>query len=168
METRNDMLRKLKGRRDGYSLDRAFYIDPDYYRQDLENIWYRDWLFIGHDCEIPRAGNYFTVQVGDYPVVITRDRQGTIRALHNSCRHRGSRVCTQQKGSSAKLVCPYHQWTYELDGSLLFARQMGEDFDKAAHSLKPIHCETVGGYIFINLSEKPMDFTAFREMSTLR
>lgn len=90
MDTKTDMLRKLKGRRDGYSLDRAFYIDPDYYRQDLENIWYRDWLFIGHDCEIPRAGNYFTVQVGDYPVVITRDRQGTIRALHNSCRHRGS------------------------------------------------------------------------------
>ncbi|MGF6253472.1 aromatic ring-hydroxylating oxygenase subunit alpha [Ensifer sp. LBL] len=166
MDTRNDMLRKLKGRRDGYSLDRAFYIDPDYYRQDLENIWYKDWLFIGHDCEIPRAGNYFTVQVGDFPVVITRDRQGTIRALHNSCRHRGSRVCTQQKGSSAKLVCPYHQWTYELDGSLLFARQMGEDFDKAAHSLKPIHCETVGGYIFINLSENPADFAAFRELVT--
>ncbi len=165
MDTKTDMLRKLKGRRDGYSLDRAFYIDPDYYRQDLENIWYRDWLFIGHDCEIPRAGNYFTVQVGDYPVVITRDRQGTIRALHNSCRHRGSRVCTQHKGSSAKLVCPYHQWTYELDGSLLFARQMGEDFDKAAHSLKQIHCETVGGYIFINLSETPADFAAFRELA---
>lgn len=102
MDTKTDMLRKLKGRRDGYSLDRAFYTDPDYYRQDLENIWYKDWLFIGHDCEIPRAGNYFTVQVGDYPVVVTRDRQGTIRALHNSCRHRGSRVCTQAKGLFGK------------------------------------------------------------------
>ncbi|MCZ4090079.1 aromatic ring-hydroxylating oxygenase subunit alpha [Sinorhizobium psoraleae] len=164
MDVQNDMLRRLKTRREGYSLDRAFYTDPDYYRQDLEHIWYKDWLFIGHDCEIPRAGNYFTVQVGDYPIVIVRDRQGTIRALHNSCRHRGSRVCTQHKGSSAKLVCPYHQWTYELDGKLLFARQMPEGFDPAEHSLKPVHCETVGGYIFISLADKPMDFQPFRDM----
>ncbi|WEX78218.1 aromatic ring-hydroxylating dioxygenase subunit alpha [Sinorhizobium numidicum] len=165
MDIQNDMLRKLKSRRNGYSLDRAFYIDPDYYRQDLEHIWYKDWLFIGHDCEIPRAGNYFTVQVGDYPIVVVRDRQGTIRALHNSCRHRGSRVCAQQKGSSAKLVCPYHQWTYELDGRLLFARQMPEGFDPAQHSLKPVHCETVGGYIFISLADQPMDFQPFRDMA---
>jgi Rieske 2Fe-2S family protein len=164
MDIQNDMLRKLKTRRQGYSLDRAFYVDPDYYRQDLEHIWYKDWLFIGHDCEIPRVGNYFTVQVGDYPIVIVRDRQGTIRALHNSCRHRGSRVCTQHKGSSAKLVCPYHQWTYELDGKLLFARQMPEDFDPSQHSLKPVHCETVGGYIFISLADQPMDFQPFREI----
>jgi Rieske 2Fe-2S family protein len=166
MDIQNDMLRKLQNRREGYSLDRAFYVDPDYYRQDLEHIWYKDWLFIGHDCEIPRAGNYFTVQVGDYPIVVVRDRQGTIRALHNSCRHRGSRVCTQHKGSSAKLVCPYHQWTYELDGRLLFARQMPEGFDPAEHSLKPVHCETVGGYIFISLADQPMDFAPFRDMVT--
>jgi glycine betaine catabolism A len=163
MDTQNEMLRKLKTRREGYSLDRAFYIDPDYYRQDLEHIWYKDWLFVGHDCEMPRPGNYFTLQVGDYPIVIVRDRQGAVRALHNSCRHRGSRVCTQHKGSSAKLVCPYHQWTYELDGRLLFARQMPEDFDPAQHSLKPVHCETVGGYIFVSLAEQPMDFQPFRD-----
>ena len=106
MDIQNDMLRKLNTRREGYSLDRAFYIDPDYYRQDLEHIWYKDWLFIGHDCEIPKAGNYFTVQVGDYPIVVVRDRQGTIRALHNSCRHRGSRICTEEYGHGSKLVCP--------------------------------------------------------------
>ncbi|MBP2235427.1 Rieske 2Fe-2S family protein [Sinorhizobium kostiense] len=164
MDIQSEMLRKLETRREGYSLDRDFYIDTDYYRQDLEHIWYKDWLFIGHDCEIPRAGNYFTVQVGDYPIVIVRDRQGTIRALHNSCRHRGSRVCTQHKGSSAKLVCPYHQWTYELDGSLLFARQMPEGFDRAQHGLKPVHCETVGGYIFISLADVPVAFQPFRDM----
>ena len=160
----SDVLRKLQNRRDGYSLEQAFYTDPELYRLDLEHIWYKDWLFVGHDCEVPRAGNYFTLQVGDYPIVITRDRQGVIRALHNSCRHRGSRVCTQPKGSSAKLVCPYHQWTYELDGSLLFARQMGEDFDKSANGLKPVHCETVGGYIFVSLADEPLDFGPMREM----
>ncbi|KNY17460.1 Rieske (2Fe-2S) protein [Shinella sp. SUS2] len=164
MDISSDVLRKLKNRREGHSLEQAFYIDPDHYRLDLETIWYRDWLFIGHDCEIPKAGNYFTVQVGDYPVVITRDRTGTVRALHNSCRHRGSRVCTQHKGSSAKLVCPYHQWTYELDGSLLFARHMAEDFDKSQHGLKRVHCETVGGYIFICLANEAPDFSAFRNL----
>lgn len=164
MDFRGDVLRKLQNRKDGHSLEQAFYTDADLYKLDLEEIWYKDWLFVGHDCEIPKAGNYFTLQVGDYPVVIVRDRQGGIRALHNSCRHRGSRVCTSHKGASAKLVCPYHQWTYELDGTLLFARQMGEDFDKAAHSLKPIACESFGGYIFICLSETPMDFAPVKEM----
>ena len=164
MNIRSDVLNRLRNRREGYSLDQAFYIDPSVYKLDLETIWYRDWLFIGHDCEVPKAGNYFTVQVGDYPVVVTRDRSGTIRALHNACRHRGSRVCQQQKGTSAKLVCPYHQWTYELDGSLLFARQMAEDFDKSEHGLKPIHCETVGGYIFICLAERAPDFAPFRAL----
>lgn len=166
MDRRSQLLRTLKNRRDGYSLDQAFYIDPEVYKLDLEHIWYRDWLFIGHDCEIPKAGNYFTLQVGDYPVVVVRDRQGTIRALHNSCRHRGSRVCNQPKGASAKLVCPYHQWTYELDGRLLFARQMPEGFDPTQHSLKPIHTETVGGYIFISLADEPMDFQPVRDMMT--
>lgn len=165
MDIRSEVLRRIRNRREGYSLDQAFYIDQDYYKLDLETIWYRDWLFIGHDCEIPRAGNYFTVQVGDYPVVITRDRQGVIRALHNSCRHRGSRVCTQHKGASAKLVCPYHQWTYELDGTLLFARHMAEDFDKSQHGLKKVHCQTVGGYIFICLADEAPDFAPYRELA---
>ena len=164
MNIRTEVLNKLKTRREGYSLEQKFYTDADYYKLDLEMIWYRDWLFVGHDCEIPKAGNYFTVQIGDYPVIIVRDRSGTVRALNNSCRHRGSRVCTQDKGASAKLVCPYHQWTYELDGTLLFARNMGEDLDKASHSLKPVHCETFGGYIFICLADQAPDFAPVKAM----
>ncbi len=117
MDIRETVLRQLKNHREGFSLEQPFYIDQDYFRLDMEMIWYRDWLFMGHDCEIPRAGNYFTVQIGDYPVVIVRGRDKIIRAFHNTCRHRGHRVCTAQKGASAKLVCPYHQWTYDLDGS---------------------------------------------------
>ena len=164
MNIRTEVLNKLKTRREGYSLEQKFYTDADYYKLDLEMIWYRDWLFVGHDCEIPKAGNYFTVQIGDYPVIIVRDRSGTVRALNNSCRHRGSRVCTQDKGASAKLVCPYHQWTYELDGTLLFARNMGEDLDKASHSLKTVHCETFGGYIFICLADQAPDFAPVKAM----
>ena len=164
MDAHSELLQNLKHRKPGYGLEQAFYSDPDYYRLDMENIFYRDWLFIGHDCEVAKPGNFFTVQVGDYPVVIVRDRQKQIQAFHNSCRHRGSRVCSAERGTSAKLVCPYHQWTYELDGRLLFARQMGDDFDASQFSLKAVHCESVGGYIFICLAPIAPDFGPTRAM----
>jgi len=164
MDTRTEMLSRLRNRKPGYSLDRAFYTDPSYHQIDLEQIWYKDWLFVGHDCEIPTEGNYFTVQVGAYAVVVVRGKDGKINALHNSCRHRGSRVCLEHRGSAAKLVCPYHQWTYDLDGSLLFARQMGEGFDTSKFGMKPVACERAGGYIFICLADQPMDFAPFRAM----
>ena len=98
MDARNDMLARLRSRREGFTLDRPFYVDPDYFRLDLEMIWYRDWLFVGHDCELDKPGAFFTVQIGDYPVVLVRDLKGTIRAFHNTCRHRGSRVCAAEQG----------------------------------------------------------------------
>ncbi len=163
MSVRDTILSQLKNRRAGFSLEQDFYTNPNYFKLDMETIYYRDWLFIGHDCEIPKGGNFFTVQIGDYPVIIVRGRDGVIRAMHNSCRHRGSRVCSSERGATAKLVCPYHQWTYELDGSLVFARQMGDDFDKAEFSLKKVHCESVAGYIFICLADIAPDFTPIRE-----
>ena len=102
MDIRNDMLRLLNGRRQGFSLEQPFYTAPDYFKLDMELIWYRDWLFIGHDCELPKPGSYITAQIGDYPVVLVRDQQGKINAFHNSCRHRGSRVCNTEKGTAAK------------------------------------------------------------------
>ena len=125
MDIYNQVLRQLKNRREGFSLEQPFYIDQDYYQLDLEMIWYRDWLFIGHDCEISKPGNYVTQQIGDYPVLVIRGRDGEIRAVHNTCRHRGHRVCTKDSGSTVRLVCPYHQWTYQHDGSLMSARHMG-------------------------------------------
>ena len=164
MDARNDMLRRVRNRRDGFSLEQAFYTDPEFFKLDLDLIWYRDWLFIGHDCELPKPGSYITAQVGDYPVLIVKDAKGEIRAFHNSCRHRGSRVCSAEKGTVAKLVCPYHQWTYELDGRLLFARQMDKGFDAGQFGLKPVAIERVAGYMFICLSETPADFASMRAM----
>ncbi len=164
MDVRNEMLELLTGRDPNFSLEQKFYTDPDYYKLDLENIFYKDWLFVGHDCELPKTGSYMTVQIGAYPVIIVRDAQGGIRAFHNSCRHRGSRICSAEKGTAAKLVCPYHQWTYELDGRLLFARQVGPDFKPADYGLKAVHCETVAGYIYICVAEEAPDFAAFRNL----
>ncbi|MBB2971162.1 aromatic ring-hydroxylating dioxygenase subunit alpha [Mesorhizobium sp. RMAD-H1] len=162
MDVRNEMLGYLKGRDAGFSLEQKFYTDPDYFRLDLEHIFYREWIFVGHDCELPKTGSYLTVQIGAYPVVVVRDAQGGIRAFHNSCRHRGSRICSGEKGTAAKLVCPYHQWTYELDGRLLFARQVGPDFNPAQYGLKPVHCESVAGCIYVCVADDAPDFGAFR------
>ncbi len=162
MDARNEMLGLLTGRDPNFSLEQKFYTDPDFYKLDMETIFYRDWLFVGHDCELPKSGSYMTVQIGAYPVIILRDAQGAIRAFHNSCRHRGSRICSAEKGTTAKLVCPYHQWTYELDGRLLFARQVGPDFKPAEYGLKQVHCESVAGYIYICHADQAPDFQAFR------
>ncbi len=160
MNARDLMLSRLRDRNPETALERDFYCSPEDYQVDLEMIWYRDWLFVGHDCEVLNPGNYLTVQVGEYPILVVRDRGGALRAFHNTCRHRGSRICSAEHGTSPRLVCPYHQWTYALDGRLIAARDMGNDFDKSQHSLKPVHCASVGGYIWICLAAMAPDFGA--------
>jgi Rieske 2Fe-2S family protein len=162
MSARQEMIGLLKTRKEGFTLPRPFYNDPEFYKVDLETIFYREWLFAGHDCEIPEPGNYFTMQVGEYPIIVIRGKDGQIRALHNSCRHRGSRVCSAEHGSAKRLICPYHQWTYDTDGTLLRARHMDDQFDKSEFGLKQAHCESFGGYIFVSVAQNPMDFEAFR------
>ena len=162
MNATDTMLAELQARRPGMSLDRKFYTDPEFYRLDLETLFYRDWLFAGHDCEIPAPGDYFTIQIGDYPVIVVRGRDGAIRALHNTCRHRGSRICSAPKGAAKRLVCPYHQWTYDLDGSLIRARQQDGRVDKTQSGLKPVRCESAGGYIFVCVAPVAPSFEPFR------
>ncbi len=111
-----DLIQKRKAR---HALPRELYIEPEVFRQDLEQIWHKDWIFAGHTFELEKPGQYLTLQIGDYPVLIIRDKSGQVRAFHNACRHRGSKVCEHAQGKVAKLVCPYHKWTFELDGSLL-------------------------------------------------
>jgi len=162
MSTRDTMLRRLLQRNPETALEREFYCSQEDYQIDLDMIWYRDWLFVGHDCEVLNPGNYFTVQIGEYPILVLRDRDGGLRAFHNTCRHRGSRICSAERGTSARLVCPYHQWTYALDGRLIAARDMGSDFDKSQHHLKPVHCTSVGGYIWICLAAVAPDLAPIR------
>jgi len=162
MSAHDAMLSRLRQRNPETALERDFYCSREDYQIDLDLIWYREWLFIGHDCEVPNPGNYLTVQIGDYPVVVVRDREGVLRAFHNSCRHRGSRICSAEHGTAARLVCPYHQWTYHLDGRLFSARDMGEDFNKSEHGLKAAHCASVGGYIWICLAAAAPDFAPIR------
>ncbi len=163
MTTTLNALHWLRDRVPGTGLRREFYTDEALFALDIEHIFRKEWLFVGHTAELPGTGSYFTVQIGAYPLVLVRGPDRVVRAFINSCRHRGSRLCPDARGTAPKLVCPYHQWTYELDGRLFAARQMGAGFDRTRLSLRQVHCETVAGYIFICLGTEAPDFTPTRE-----
>ena len=146
---------EIANRRPNFSLSRELYCDEGVYQTDLEQLFYREWLYAVPACEIPNTGNFATLQVGAYPVIIVRGGDGRVRAFHNVCRHRGQRLCPKANGSAPKLVCPYHQWTYDLDGKLLYARDMGDDFDASKYGLKPVHCVDLAGRIYIGLAAVP-------------
>jgi len=162
LDSHAEALHLLRTREKNFSLPQPFYKDPAFYQLDLEHIWYKNWIFAGVSCDIPKPGDYFTLAIGEYPLIISRAKDGSIHAFHNTCRHRGSRICSKHRGNAPKLVCPYHQWTYEHDGKLLFAGQMGPDFDVSKYALKQAHCRTVGGYVFVCVADEAPDFEAFR------
>lgn len=156
MNTSQPDLRTLLSRRKpGYSLEAPFYTDPAIFEQDMKLIFGQHWIYVGPEAEIPEAGDYITVEIGRASVLIVRDDGMNINAFHNVCRHRGSRLCNEHKGAVGNLVCPYHQWTYNLEGSLMFAEHMGESFDRTGHNLKPVHLRNIGGLLFVCLAETP-------------
>ncbi|MEO9273737.1 aromatic ring-hydroxylating dioxygenase subunit alpha [Marinomonas sp. 5E14-1] len=163
MSSQKSILDLINERKPQHALSRELYTDEAVYQEELEHIWHKEWIFAGHTFEIVKPGEYITLQVGNYPVMVVRDDSGQVKAFHNACRHRGSRICKNAKGKSAKLVCPYHKWTFGLDGKLLFAGNMGESFDKSDHGLNSVHCEVVNSYIYICVADNAPDFEPFRE-----
>jgi len=150
-------------RRKGYALPQALYNDAEVFAFDLEAIWRRSWLLVATEADVPRNGSYLSTHVAGSPVIILRDRDGVVRAFHNSCRHRGAQICAEGKGKSNRLVCPYHKWTYELSGELVSATRMDEGFDPADFPLAAVHCEVLEGVIYLCLAEEAPDFAPFRE-----
>ena len=137
------------------TLPRRFYADPDFYRAELERFYFNRWICAGRADQIPRAGDYFTRSLADESVIVTRDGSGTIRAVFNVCRHRGTRLCNQTDGHFAdRIQCPYHAWTYGLDGSLLAAPHMAPDFRKEEYPLRRAGCEVWDEHIFVHLGQE--------------
>ena len=153
----------LAAYRPGWSLPRPFYGHETVYRADVEHIWRKGWVFAGHACEIRNPGDWLTLQVDTDSLIVIRGEDGAVRALHNVCRHRGSQIMAPGRGSAKRLVCPYHQWTYDTKGALTFCRGMHE-LDRSQFGLKSVHCEVVEGLIFISLAGKPAAFAAAREL----
>ena len=152
----------LKFQPKDHSLLQAMYTSTAAFEQDLERLFFRHWILAGHAAAAPMPGDYFLHEIGAESVIIVRGQDGVLRALANVCRHRGSRICSQAQGRASVLVCPYHAWAYNLDGTLRSARHMPADFDKRAHGLKPVPMEIVEGLVFISLAEAPLSFAMAR------
>jgi len=153
----------LERYRSGYSLEQPFYTNLQLFDLEWQHIWKKYWLFAGTTAEIQEPGDYFVFGLRNDSVIIMRGNNGEVFAHHNTCRHRGSLICLEEKGHAAKLICPYHQWVYDKDGSLLKARLMPEDFERTSHGLHPVHVQVANGFIFISLAEKPPDFSRVLE-----
>lgn len=148
----------LSGYQSGWSLPQPFYTDQEIFEMEWERIWKKYWLFAGTTAAIPKPGDYFTYQAHKDSIVIIRGNNGEVYAHFNTCRHRGSLICLEEKGNTPKLICPYHQWVYDKDGSLLKARLMPDDFDKNDFGLHPVHVKVLEGLIFISLAKEPPSF----------
>ena len=148
----------IPARRPGHMLPADFYLRQDVFEVDLEVLFRRQWLFVGVAADVPEPGDAFTVDIGATSVILVRGDDEVVRAFHNVCRHRGARLLEPGPTTLGKLVCPYHQWTYELTGELVYAKHMGKDFDRSCHGLRPVHLRAVGGFLFVCLAdEAPAD-----------
>ena len=127
------------------------YTSEAFYRREVETIFLKVWNFIGREDRIPNTGDYAAFEFVGVPVVVVRERDGKIRAFANSCRHRGAKVM-QGDGNCTVMTCPYHSWTYALDGRLIGAMEMDETdgFDRKEFGLVELRLETWAGFLFLN------------------
>jgi Rieske 2Fe-2S family protein len=141
------------------SLPRHFYVDPAHYRRELAAIWYASWIYGCRVEQVARSRDFQRVEVGDQSVIVTRDDEGRLRAYHNTCRHRGSVLCSEPAGRfrGPAIVCPYHQWTYSLDGELRATprRLDSPDFRFEDYPLYRVAVAEWGGHVFIHLGSSP-------------
>ena len=135
----------------GLTLPASWYYDTEVARLEHERIFRRAWQYVGRADQVEQPGSYFTSRAGDVPIVVTRDGDGALRAFVNVCRHRGHEV-VRGEGRREALQCPYHAWTYALDGSLRSAprAEREQGFDRRDLSLVPANVETWGPFVFVN------------------
>lgn len=124
---------------DTFRVSRRIYHDPDVHRRERERIFRTAWSFVAHESEIPEAGDYLTRPLGVDPVIVTRDREGAIHVMLNACTHRGVKLCRADAGSTRYFRCPYHGWSFGVDGgcrAVTYAREVyGEELDKSRFDL---------------------------------
>lgn len=139
----------LAGHRPGHALSREFHLDADIHAAEVERIWRRSWLFAGLSVEARAPGQFFNFELGDDSILIVRGEGGALHAVHNTCRHRGMRVCEVGAGHAKRWVCPYHQWSYALDGTLLGCGGMEAEVEASQYGLRQAPVVEVGGLVYV-------------------
>ncbi|MEU3642189.1 aromatic ring-hydroxylating dioxygenase subunit alpha [Lentzea sp. NPDC034063] len=143
------------------TLPGSAYTDPAIFALEQENIFERMWFCAVRSADLPDAGNFRTVQIGRESVLVTRSRDGSLRAFLNICRHRGAKLCVEETGTVKRnFQCPYHAWTYGLDGKLVAAPNLTSmpDVDRVEYGLKPVHLREWLGYAWLSLADEPASF----------
>jgi glycine betaine catabolism A len=139
------------------TLPQRYFISPEVFAEEQAAIFSAQWVLVGHQSQIAKAGDYFVQEVAGESLIIARDREGSIRGFYNVCRHRGTRLCEDQSGHAPAIQCPYHAWMYGLDGRLIGAPHMDDvaGFEKADYSLHGVNLAIWEGFIFVNLADAP-------------
>lgn len=143
------------------TLPREYYTSPGVLATEREAIFARQWVAVGREAELAEPGAYLLAVVAGESLIVVRDRSGAIRAHYNVCRHRGTRLCTEPRGAFSETIqCPYHAWTYRLDGRLVGAPHMAgtPGFRLEDHPLDGAAVGTWEGFIFVNLADEPEPF----------
>lgn len=139
---------------------RSLYLDPDLFDLEMERIFARTWIYVGHDSLVPKPGDYMTTRAGKQPLVMSRHTDGQVYVIFNSCGHRGAVVCNEDKGNTALFRCCYHGWTFKTNGDLdaiAMRRGYGESFDANNPALGMRRAPRVAnyrGFVFASLAER--------------
>ena len=137
----------------GLSLPAPYFYDEEVFRSERQHIFLRSWHLVAHVNELRTPGDFVTYNILEQSVIVTKTKDGAIRAFHNVCQHRGNRLIDVPRGNVPAITCGYHAWTYTLDGRLRGAPRTEclAGFDKSAHSLKPVRVETFASFVYVNL-----------------
>jgi len=134
----------------------ALYKDPAIFEEEMDRIFNNTWVWVAHDSDIPTKNSFKTSWVGRQPVIVTRDKAGEVHVLLNRCRHRAASVCEKKKGKASVFVCPYHGWSYDVDGKLRkvpHAKGYDDSFDTADFPLISLRTESYNGMIFATFKQ---------------
>lgn len=145
------------------TLPAKYYTSPEIFAAERERVFGASWLYVGRADEIPNSGDYFLYELFDESIIVVRGADGQVRALYNVCRHRGTRMCEAAAGKfTGAIQCPYHAWTYALDGRLMAARNMqsAPGFDKNDWPLAQAQVAQWEGFLFVSFADKPEPFAA--------
>jgi phenylpropionate dioxygenase-like ring-hydroxylating dioxygenase large terminal subunit len=165
MYQRDQLQSLLEAHRPGFSLPRDLYLDEDVFQAEIETFLTRHWINVGHVSSIPNEGDYYLVELFGYELIVVRSGidDASISVLNNVCRHRGSRVCLADSGNTRRFVCPYHSWSYGLDGTLASWRHMPDGLDKKDYGLAACAVAVFEGFILV--APEPDQAPDFAEMT---
>lgn len=161
-------LEHIKGLVEPHRVHRDVYVDPAIFDLEMERIWGQAWIYVGHESQVPNKGDYYATTIGREPVVMTRGRDGAVHVIYNRCAHKGAKVLSDGCGHAKGFRCPYHGWTYNLDGTLqgvpAKAGYDGTGFDMndpQFHMRSVAQVESYRGFVFACMSPDTVDLKTF-------